>query len=104
MGGTCSYIQAQANDGCWSLAQRCAISQANLTAYNPAPKFCNTITVGEYVCCSAGSLPDFSPKPYANGTCFTYTVKKDDTCSSIATANKMNVTKISTVNNETWAW
>lgn len=104
MGATCSYIQAQAGDGCWSLAQRCGISEANLTTYNSAPNFCSDIKVGQYICCSAGSLPDFAPKPYANGTCYTYAVKSGDTCSAIATANQMKEIVISTVNNETWGW
>lgn len=104
MGTTCSYIQAQPNDGCWSLAQRCNITEANLTTYNSAPNFCNNIKVGEYVCCSSGSLPDFAPQPYANGTCYTYAVQHNDTCYSIATANQMNETVIPAVNNETWGW
>lgn len=103
-GSTCKYTQAQANDGCWSLAKRCGISQDDLTKYNPEPNFCNTIIVGQYVCCSEGSLPDFSPQPYSNGTCFTYAVQSDDTCFSIANANHMNVSKISTVNSNTWGW
>ncbi|KAF4200743.1 hypothetical protein CNMCM8927_002563 [Aspergillus lentulus] len=58
---TCTYVQAIANDGCWSLAQRCNITQAELRQYNSDRNFCNNITVGEYVCCSPGSLPGFSP-------------------------------------------
>ena len=68
MGGTCSYIQANAGDGCWALAQRCSITQDQLTQYNTEPNFCNNVQNKQYVCCSAGSLPDFSPKPYDNGT------------------------------------
>ncbi|KAK3938836.1 glycoside hydrolase superfamily [Diplogelasinospora grovesii] len=104
MGNTCTYIQAQAGDGCWALAQRCGITQDQLQQYNTAHNFCNTIQVGEYVCCSAGSLPDFSPKPYSNGTCYTYTAQPGDTCYAIATANRMTVDKITQVNNLTWGW
>ncbi len=104
VGSTCKYIQAHANDGCYNLAQRCGISQAELTKYNPKTGFCNNIELNEYVCCSEGSLPDFSPKPYSNGTCFTYTVKYNDNCADIATANKMDKDKIPNYNNETWGW
>lgn len=31
LGSTCKYIQAHAGDGCWSLAERCGISQSDLT-------------------------------------------------------------------------
>ncbi|PYI03570.1 glycoside hydrolase [Aspergillus sclerotiicarbonarius CBS 121057] len=101
---TCSYTQAVSGDGCWSLAERCDITEAELETYNPASDFCNTIQVGQYVCCSAGTLPDFSPKPYSNGTCYTYTVGSGDSCAAIATANQMNVTKIPTYNKHTWGW
>jgi chitinase len=104
MGQTCTYEKAQANDGCWALAQRCGITQDQLVQYNTAPNFCNTIQVGQAVCCSAGSPPDFSPQPYSNGTCFTYTAQLNDTCDSIATAYLTTIDKISQASNKTWGW
>lgn len=102
---TCNYIQAQSGDGCYSLAQRCGISQDDFTTYNPTPFSCDTIEVGDYVCCSAGTLPDFSPQQQANGDCASYTVQSGDTCSSIATANQIkDWHDIEKVNNQTWAW
>lgn len=101
---TCQYIRAAGGDGCWSLAQKCGISQDDLKSYNPVTDFCNNIKADQVICCSAGDLPDFSPKPSSNGTCFTYTVNHDDTCDSIATANKMDKAKIPGYNNETWGW
>ena len=104
MGATCSYIQANAGDGCWQLAQRCNITQDQLTQYNTVPNFCNTVQKNQTVCCSAGSLPDFSPKPYPNGTCYTYVVNPDDTCDSIAAANLMNASSIPLYNSQSWGW
>ncbi len=104
MGATCSYIQAQAGDGCWALAQRCGITQDQLTQYNTAPNFCNTVQDKQYVCCSAGSLPDFSPKPYDNGTCYTYIVQHGDLCSTIASANLMSADDIPIYNSQAWGW
>lgn len=104
MSDVCSYIQAHAGDGCWSLAQRCGISQQDLTSYNPAPNFCNNILADQYVCCSEGSLPDFSPKPDDDGNCYVYVIKQDDTCLDIAKANKMDADKIPDYNNLTWGW
>jgi chitinase len=104
VGSTCNYILANAGDGCWSLAQRCGISQDDLTKYNTKTNFCNTIQANDPICCSAGSLPDFSPKPYSNGTCFTYVVQDNDNCADIALANKMNKDDIPGYNNETWGW
>lgn len=102
---TCNYIQVASGDGCWALAQKCGISQDDLTTYNPSPFSCDTIQVGDYVCCSAGSPPDFSPQQDSNGNCASYTVQADDTCSSIASAHSIkDWHKIENVNNQTWAW
>jgi chitinase len=101
---TCSYLQAQAGSGCWSLAQQCNITLDQLSQYNTATNFCDTIQVGQYVCCSAGFLPDFSPQPSSDGSCYTYVVQSGDTCGSIAQANQMNADKITNVNNQTWGW
>ncbi|KFY45423.1 hypothetical protein V495_02990 [Pseudogymnoascus sp. VKM F-4514 (FW-929)] len=105
---TCTYTQAVSGDGCWSLADRCKITQAQLVSYNNDPNLCSTqgshIQVGQYFCCSAGTLPDFTPKPNADGTCKTHTIKSDDLCSTIAKANTMTVDDINVRNKDTWGW
>lgn len=85
----CRTIEAEEGDGCESLAKRCDIGQKELTKFNSAEKFCNNIIVGQQVCCSAGELPDLSPKPDDDGNCATYTIKEDDDCATIATKNHM---------------
>jgi hypothetical protein len=42
----CRVITVEAGDGCWSLAQRCGISQTQLNGYNPVSGFCNNLKVG----------------------------------------------------------
>lgn len=101
---TCSYIQANAGNGCWDLAQRCGISTADLEKYNPVSNFCNNIVLDQYVCCSAGDLPDFSPKPDDDGNCFVYTVQPGDLCVDIAKAHKMDADKIEDYNTMTWGF
>jgi chitinase len=101
---TCQYTQVVAGDGCWAVSNRCGISQAQLESYNPRPNFCGTLIVGEYVCCSAGELPDFSPQPNPDGSCRTYTVQAGDYCLAIATANSMEVSQIEDRNGNTWGW
>ncbi|OJJ96909.1 hypothetical protein ASPACDRAFT_1859003 [Aspergillus aculeatus ATCC 16872] len=86
---TCNYIEAQFE---------------SYNALTTALCNSNTLQPGQYACCSPGSLPDFSPKPYANGTCYTYNISSGDDCPDIAKANQMNVTKIATYNKETWGW
>jgi chitinase len=75
MGQTCSYTQAVAGDGCYSIAERCDITQAQLISYNGDPNLCSDLQVGQYLCCSSGTLPDFTPQPNANGSCLTYTIQ-----------------------------
>ncbi|KAL1966730.1 hypothetical protein VTN77DRAFT_3927 [Rasamsonia byssochlamydoides] len=65
---------------------------------------CSDLQIGQYVCCSSGSLPDFAPQPYSNGTCYTYTVQSGDTCSAIAATYQMEVSVIENSNNNTWGW
>lgn len=104
MSDVCKFIQVQANDGCWALADRCGITQAELTKYNTADGFCDNLIVDQYVCCSEGSLPDFSPKPDEDGNCYVYVIQQDDTCDEIAKANKMDSDKIADYNSLTWGW
>ncbi|KAH7091198.1 glycoside hydrolase superfamily [Paraphoma chrysanthemicola] len=76
---TCKYTQAVAGDGCWAMANRCGISQDQLKQYNGGKSnFCDLIIKGEYYCCSAGNLPDFSPQPNGDGTCKTHKVMSTD--------------------------
>ncbi|GLA53900.1 hypothetical protein AnigIFM63604_011204 [Aspergillus niger] len=65
---------------------------------------CSTLEVGQYVCCSSGGLPDFSPSAYSNGTCYTYTVQSGDTCSALAQTYSLTVAEIDSYNNDTWGW
>ncbi|KAJ5097138.1 hypothetical protein N7456_007859 [Penicillium angulare] len=101
---TCQYTQVVAGDGCWALAQRCGITQEQLEGYNGGSNFCNSLLVGQYVCCSDGTLPDFSPQPNPDGSCFSYTVVAGDLCSTIASAHSMESAKIEDVNTNTWGW
>lgn len=98
----CMTAQVKSGDSCASLAAECGISGDDLTKYNTDPSLCSTLSPGQHVCCSAGSLPDFSPKPQSDGTCATHSVVTDDTCGSIASANSITVDNIGTWNNNTW--
>ncbi|KFY73285.1 hypothetical protein V499_06627 [Pseudogymnoascus sp. VKM F-103] len=102
---TCKYTQAGAGDGCYALAARCAITQAQLESYNGGASFCTKpIILNQYVCCSTGTLPDFSPKPGADGSCFSYTILQHDICNTIATAHHTTTANIEAVNKNTWGW
>jgi hypothetical protein len=100
----CAYILVQSGDSCGSLASKCGISAADFTKYNPSSTLCSTLTPGEPVCCSAGSLPDLSPQPNANGTCYSYTVQVGDYCQELAQKYYITSDEIETYNAQTWAW
>lgn len=101
---TCSYIQVVSGDSCDSLESKCGISAGQFTSFNSDPSLCSTLAVGQYVCCSSGSLPDFTPEPSANGTCFTYTVQAGDYCALIAANYQIAASSIETFNAQTWGW
>ena len=103
---TCSYIQIEPGNGCWALASRCGISQEDLQKFNPqdGPDFCNTLQAGKYICCSPGSLPDFSPQPNPDGSCSTYTVQDGDLCYIIASAHHLTPQQLEERNKNTWGW
>ncbi|KAL4996287.1 hypothetical protein BDV10DRAFT_187234 [Aspergillus recurvatus] len=103
--GDCTTKSVIGGDSCASLAAKCGISAADFTKYNPASDLCSTLAVGQRVCCSAGTLPDIKPKPNADGSCHTYQVQNDDTCSAIAAANGLKASDISDFNDgTTWGW
>jgi chitinase len=100
----CSTVQVASGDSCASLATKCKVLPADFTKYNPSPTFCSSLAVGQYACCSAGNLPDLTPKPNADGSCATYTVLSGDFCAKIAAANGITLAAIESLNKNTWGW
>lgn len=98
----CTTVQVVSGDSCAALAERCGITGADFTEYNSDESLCSTLTPGQHVCCSSGTLPDFSPQPNDDGSCATYTIVADDSCSAIAAANDLTVDEIESFNTETW--
>ncbi|KAJ5261058.1 hypothetical protein N7478_011653 [Penicillium angulare] len=102
---TCSTTQVMyQGDLCPDLAATCGITLAELEEYNPGSTFCNDLVQGQHVCCSSGTLPDYTPSTYSNGTCYTYTVVQDDTCSGLSAEYDITATDIEKWNTDTWGW
>lgn len=102
---TCRDIQVFGGDSCGSLASKCGISGSDFTKYNNNTKnFCSTLKPKQWVCCSAGSLPDHRPQPNKDGTCNTYHVQDGDGCWSIADAFGISQDDIEKYNKKTWGW
>ncbi|KAI9675883.1 MAG: hypothetical protein M1822_008892 [Bathelium mastoideum] len=104
-GSSCRTINVASGDGCGSLASECGISSAELSKFNPQSNLCSTLQVGQRICCTAGSLPDITPKSQANGTCATYVTTSVDLCSSIAQSHGLTTDDISKFNDgTTYGW
>jgi hypothetical protein len=97
----CRYIKVISGDGCWALADRCKISQADLTKYNTRSNFCNTLVVGEPVCCSSGTLPETIPAGNSDGTCKRREVISGDDCPSLASKCGLTPNDFMKVNTKT---
>lgn len=102
---TCRTTKVKDKDTCAKLASRCGIEGKDFEDYNKdTPKLCSTLTPGQLVCCSSGSLPDITPDPNDDGSCATHEVKKGEGCQAIAVRYGLKTKDLYNFNNDTWAW
>ncbi|KAE8306364.1 hypothetical protein BDV41DRAFT_585895 [Aspergillus transmontanensis] len=100
----CRTIKVVPGDSCGALAERCGLSPADFTKFNPDKKLCSSLQPEQHVCCSAGTLPDLRPKPNEDGTCASYVVKTDESCHRLAVANGLKQEDLERFNKKTWGW
>lgn len=101
----CETKKVESGDSCASLAKKCGISPEDFTKFNPDEDLCSTLTPGARVCCTKGELPDIRPKPKPDGTCASHTVKKGESCSTIAAENGLKESDIDDLNKvKTWGY
>lgn len=99
---TCTYITQKSGQYCADLATVCGISLTQLYSYNPTlGSSCQGLIAGQKVCCTSGGL---APSQNSNGTCASYTVIQNDSCSSIGANNGLTNTQIENFNTQTWGW
>ncbi|OLN96797.1 Killer toxin subunits alpha/beta 2 [Colletotrichum chlorophyti] len=98
----CKTVQVESGNGCAELAVKCGISGANFEKYNPG--ICNKLKPKQHVCCSSGTLPDFRPKPQADGSCFAYDVQDNDNCANLGAEFGLTNEEIESFNKNTWGW
>ncbi|OJJ78536.1 uncharacterized protein ASPGLDRAFT_40729 [Aspergillus glaucus CBS 516.65] len=87
-----------------NLVTECGITAAELAKYNPDDSLCSSLAVGQPICCSGGSLPDLTPQPNDNGTCYSYTVQDGDYCALLAEEYYITTDEIEEYNAQTWGW
>ncbi|KAF4505245.1 hypothetical protein G6O67_007215 [Ophiocordyceps sinensis] len=100
----CRAIQVVEGDSCAALSQRCAIRGTHFVEYNPKSDLCSSLMPKQWVCCSAGDLPDRKPKPQSDGTCAAYVVVANDNCWAIADNHGLGIKDIEDMNSKTWGW
>jgi chitinase len=99
---TCTYITQTSGEYCADLATKCGITLTQLYSYNPTlGTSCQGLIAGQKVCCTSGGL---APSQNSNGTCASYTVIQNDSCSSIGANNGLTNTQIENFNTQTWGW
>ncbi|PYI35708.1 glycoside hydrolase, partial [Aspergillus indologenus CBS 114.80] len=101
---TCTAVQVVSGDTCTTLATECGITATELSTYNPSSTLCSNLTVGEYICCTEGSAPDYAPSPDADGYCYSYLIQTGDSCDVLAATYTLTTAEIESYNNETWGW
>jgi chitinase len=100
----CKPIQAVPGDGCWTLAQRCGIQQPDFEKYNSrVNNLCGSIQDKQWFCCSAGDLPDMSPKPNPDGSCVAFQLGQE-LCWDLMQKYYLTEDMINQRNKNTWAW
>jgi hypothetical protein len=102
--GTCKTGTVANGDSCATLASKCGVAGDYISQFNPQADFCSSLRGGQVYCCGRGNLPDLRPKKNADGSCFVYTVKKDESCSTIAGSHQLTVDKLNEFNSGTWGW
>jgi hypothetical protein len=103
---TCKYIVVEQGDTCGGLAQECGISLDDFYSYNRNSQgWCNNLKVRAPVCCNRGQLPDLTPQPNSDGSCFSYTVQPGEGCFDIADRHRLTEKDLDDFNKgKTWGW
>jgi len=103
--GSCADTQVAEGDGCGTLLNKCDIPNSHFTKYNPGATFCADLVQGQWICCSSGKLRDRRPPPNADGSCATYQVKENDSCTVIEASYGMKKGELDEINKgKTWGW
>ncbi|KAL3429936.1 glycoside hydrolase superfamily [Aspergillus tetrazonus] len=98
----CSTVQVEPGDSCATLATKCGISPAEFTKYNYEKGFCSKLMPNQHVCRTEGEIPDFSPKPSEDGSCFSFQVEENDNCGNLAAEFSLTREHLEDFNKNTW--
>lgn len=80
-----------------SISDQTKVPGEYLTACNNKVDF-SKILVGQPICYSEGNLPNLKPSKNNDGTCSSYVVKSQDSCSAIAAYYSMTIPDLKNLN------
>ncbi|KAL4789112.1 chitinase [Aspergillus venezuelensis] len=100
----CTTVQAVFGDDCDSLAAKCGLTYAEFVEINDEKDFCINLKPKQHACCDEGDLPDFSPSPNEDGSCFSNTVTGDNNCDSLAAEYSLTMDELKEYNKNTWGF
>ncbi|KAI1739462.1 glycoside hydrolase superfamily [Xylaria scruposa] len=98
----CHKVQAVYGDTIKSLASSCQVSVRDFSRYNNLPADW-TPSPYQWVCCSSG-VTRRATDPRPDGTCASYIVQNQDTCSIIANKQGIRQGDLYAYNQETYGW
>lgn len=86
------------------MAAKCGIPVAAFLKINSGEGFCVNMKPKQHVCCTMGTMPDFSPKKNADGSCYAYQIIENDNCDTLAAEYSLTKEKIESYNKKTWGF
>lgn len=100
---TCKYVNIKSGNTALTACGH-GVTESQLKLYNPNIDL-NNLQIGQVICCSSGSFPNLAPSKQSNGTCATYVVKADETCSSISLKYPpLTISNIESHNKGNYGW
>jgi hypothetical protein len=102
-GGRHHQVQAVHGDSMQSMARKCGISTDELRSLNHFPAGWKPHPY-QWVRCATAAISKRAPSPRPDGTCASYVVRNEDTCSKIGLDYGVTTQELYNYNKETWAW
>ena len=101
MSDICERVTVQPGDSCSILTQKYNVSLLDLQTFNGGQQCSSSFpAISQVICVTSGTLPP-TPVPFSDGSCSFYTVKANDTCTTITqnTTFSISVSQLQTFNN-----
>lgn len=96
-------VQAVHGDSMQSMARKCSVSADELRTLNHLPAGWKPHPY-QWVRCSSAGVGKRAPNPRPDGTCASYVIRNEDTCSKIGLDYGVTTQELYEFNKNTWGW